>query len=204
MLGVAWDGSGYGTDHSIWGGEFITVSSSGEFERVAHLRAFHFIGGEQAVREPRRAALGLLHALYGDECLSKLPEQLSSCFRSEELQLFSKMLKGGVNSPACTSMGRLFDAVAALIGLRSSCSYEGQAAIELELLASEWASQGTRTDEADSSYSLPLVKTETAAVLDWGPMVESIIADLASGVSCRSDCLEVSRCVRFFDRYGRA
>ena len=94
VLGVAWDGSGYGTDHSIWGGEFIKVSSSGEFERVAHLRAFHLIGGEQAVREPRRAALGLLHALYGDECLSKLPEQLASSFPFPRTSAFLKNAQG--------------------------------------------------------------------------------------------------------------
>ena len=202
VLGVAWDGSGYGTDHSIWGGEFIKVHVSGEFERVAHLRSFHLIGGEQAVQEPRRAALGLLHALYGDEYLSRLPEPLASYFRSQQLQLFAKMLRGGVNSPACTSIGRLFDAVAALIGLRSSCSYEGQAAIELEHLASQCA----QTHEADSTYSLPLLKTETAVVLDWGPLVESIVADLSSGAhlsliawrfhaACASSIVSVARSI---------
>ena len=95
VLGVAWDGSGYGTDHSIWGGEFIKVLASGEFERVAHLSAFRLIGGEQAVREPRRAALGLLHALYGSGVFPSSPSSSHPASAPKNFSTLAKCSAGG-------------------------------------------------------------------------------------------------------------
>ncbi len=117
-LGVAFDGTGYGSDGTIWGGEFFL----GE-DRVAHLRTFPLPGGEAAVREPERCAFGLLHELRmtwpGHDCPSVL----------------TTMLERGVNCPRTSSAGRLFDAVAALCGFSGRASYEGQAAAELEAVA---------------------------------------------------------------------
>ncbi|MBZ0288061.1 MAG: Sua5/YciO/YrdC/YwlC family protein, partial [Anaerolineae bacterium] len=129
VLGVSWDGTGYGTDGTIWGGEFLQINERG-FERVAHLMTFPLPGGEQAVREPRRCALGLLYSVYGEAIPADMP--LLQHFTDSELKLLKSALKKGVNAPLTSSAGRLFDAVAALVELRQRASFEGQAAMELE------------------------------------------------------------------------
>lgn len=129
VLGVSWDGTGYGTDGTIWGGEFLLVNNRA-FDRVAHLATFRLPGGDLAVKEPRRSALGLLYALFGEDIPSDLPPMQS--FSASELQLLKIALRQGINAPLTSSAGRLFDAVAALIGLRQRSSFEGQAAMELE------------------------------------------------------------------------
>ena len=125
VLGVAWDGTGYGLDGTIWGGEFLAVHRGG-FDRIAHLRTFRLPGGEQAVREPRRCALGVLYELFGDN----VPVDLG--FSLAELDVLLTMLRKGLNSPVTSSAGRLFDALSAIVGLRARSSFEGQAAMELE------------------------------------------------------------------------
>ncbi len=129
VLGVSWDGTGYGTDGTIWGGEFLLVNNRA-FDRVAHLATFRLPGGDLAVKEPRRSALGLLYALFGEDIPSDLPPMQS--FSASELQLLKIALRQGINAPLTSSAGRLFDAVAALIGLCQRSSFEGQAAMELE------------------------------------------------------------------------
>ena len=173
-LGVAWDGTGYGTDGTIWGGEFFLVRADG-IERVAHLRPFRLPGGDQAVKEPRRAAIGMLYELFGESAfeMDQLPP-----FREmpavEKLTL-KRMLQRRLNSPASTSAGRLFDAVASLVNRRQKMQFEGQAAMELE-----FAIDGVNTDDA---YPLPLLTQHPALVLDWSAMIHSILADVNGGVS---------------------
>jgi hydrogenase maturation protein HypF len=183
VLGVSWDGTGYGLDGTIWGGEFFLVSE-GEARRVAHLRPFRLPGGDAAVKEPRRAALGLLHelAVPGDNILMHMQRSVAPHFSASELTAITGMLAGRLNSPICTSVGRLFDAVASLVNLRQRIRFEGQAAMELE-----FALEGIQTDEA---YSLKLVRGETTEapdekplLLDWGSMIEGILADLEGGFS---------------------
>ncbi len=167
-LGVAWDGTGYGTDGTIWGGEFFLVSEA-TVERVAHLRPFQLPGGEVAVKEPRRAALGLVYAVCGEQfadCQGLAPV---AAFSDAELAGLKTMLDRGINAPSCSSVGRLFDAVASLASLRQETRFEGQAAMDLE-----FALAGIETDEA---YHFPLVVRGAAVVLDWAPMVEAIIFD---------------------------
>jgi hydrogenase maturation protein HypF len=185
-LGVAWDGTGYGLDGTIWGGEFFLVSRD-KVERVAHLRPFRLPGGDAAVKEPRRAALGLLHALVErrDDRLSHLQQKFAGVFSEAELAALRAMLERGVNSPLCSSVGRLFDAVASLVGLRQQVRFEGQAAMELE-----FAQEGVETVEA---YPIPMGNGElqreeagrakSEIVLDWSPMIEAIIADAERGDS---------------------
>jgi hydrogenase maturation protein HypF len=141
-LGVSWDGTGYGLDHTIWGGEFFLVEN-GSFERIEHLRPFRLPGGESAIKEGWRSTVSLT---------GRGPEAIL------------KMLERGINSPVTTSVGRLFDAVAALTGVARESRFEGQAAMRLER---EIGSQ--RTDEA---YSLPGG--------DWRPLIEELEADTAS------------------------
>jgi len=175
-LGVAWDGTGYGTDGTIWGGEFFLVTDD-RVERVAHLRPFRLPGGDAAVKEPRRAAFGLLHEMANGRCKNSLHMQQSFArqFSPAELAAVETMLARGVNSPVCTSVGRLFDAVAAILGLRSHLRFEGQAAMELE-----FALEGIETD---ARYALPIASRASPMQLDWAGMIEAILDDLSRGVS---------------------
>ncbi|MGH2854710.1 MAG: carbamoyltransferase HypF [Solirubrobacteraceae bacterium] len=133
VVGVIFDGTGYGTDGNIWGGEFLVGDYVG-FERAAHLAYFRLPGGDRAVEEPYRVALSLLWEAYG-EGLRELDLPVVGERTAEERQVLGRMLQTGLHSPLCSSMGRLFDGVAALIGVRERCRYEAQAAIELEQLA---------------------------------------------------------------------
>ncbi len=195
LLGIAWDGSGYGADGTLWGGEFLRVGEDG-FQRVAHLRTFPLPGGEKAVKEPRRAALGVLYRIFGDAAFT-LRNPVVEAFTVEELRVIRSMLRQGINSPQTSSAGRLFDAVAALLGLRQICSFEGQAAMELEFAADTpralrpGAGDGGReTENAEESYSFELREESGAAgdlsaILEWEPMIRAILdpSRLAGGVS---------------------
>jgi hydrogenase maturation protein HypF len=166
LLGVAWDGTGLGLDGTIWGGEFLRVADDG-FQRVAHLRTFRLPGGERAVREPRRTALGLLYELLGGELFDCDDLAPLRDFSRPESDILRVMLRGGVNAPWTSSAGRLFDAVAALLDIRQIVAFEGQAAMELE-----FALEGAETTEP-----YPFVLT-TSGILDWGPMVRAILEDI--------------------------
>ncbi|RJR17713.1 MAG: carbamoyltransferase HypF [Nitrospiraceae bacterium] len=161
VTGFAFDGTGYGPDRTIWGGEILTASYKG-FERAFHLRPFKLPGGDRAVSEPRRTALSLLYETFGDSA-----EQLALVpFSPEERSFLTNMLHRNINSPATTSMGRLFDGVASLIGLRHRVSYHAQAAVELEQLA-------FRSDEI-SAYPF----TVENGVIDQRSVIEMIVHDI--------------------------
>jgi len=130
VLGIAWDGTGYGEDGSLWGGEFLVCDYKG-YERAFYFRPFRLIGGERAVKEPRRVALSLLFELYREDATGMSLEPVRS-FREEDLKNLYIAWSKGINSPYSSSVGRLFDAVASLIGLRQVVSYEGQGAMMLE------------------------------------------------------------------------
>lgn len=175
-LGVTWDGTGYGTDGTIWGGEFLLGGAAG-FQRVAHLRPFHLPGGDAAVREPRRVAFALLWELYGDEVLAWEHLAPVAALPATDRQVLAQMLRRGFHAPQTTSAGRLFDGVAALLGLHQVASFEGQAAMALEFAA----------DPAElNPYPLPLrtaLATGAPFILDWQPLLDAILADLRHGVS---------------------
>ncbi len=178
VLGVTWDGTGYGLDGTVWGGEFLWGDASG-FERVAHLRPFRLPGGEAAVKEPRRAALGVLWEHFGPEALEWEDLSPVSAFSSGERRLLRRMLERGVNSPLTSSAGRLFDAVAALVGLRQKVRFEAQAAMMLEYAVDETVT---------AAYPLPILNAQRSMpnaqplMLDWGPLLEALLADLRQGV----------------------
>ena len=171
VLGVAWDGTGYGTDGTIWGGEFL-LAEPASFERFAHLRAFPLPGGDAAVREPRRAALGLLHALWGEALWQQADLAPVRAVEQRERRVWASMLAAGVNCPATSSVGRVFDAVASLAGLRQVTRFEGQTAMELE-----FALAGIDTDD---QYPFGIAKSGEMApwVIDWAPLIGSFIEDV--------------------------
>ena len=175
VLGVTWDGTGYGTDGTIWGGEFLVVDS-GRFRRVAHLWPFRLPGGEAAVREPRRAALGVLYATFGEAAMEFEALPAVSAFTPPERHVLATMLRRAVNAPLTSSAGRLFDAVAAVLGLCQRSSFEGEAAMEVEFAA----------DRANVIARLPsAVVREDAGrfILDWRPLMVSLIEQYIAAVA---------------------
>ena len=171
-LGIIWDGTGYGTDGAVWGGEFLKGDASG-FERVAHLRPFRLPGGEAAIREPRRSALALLWETQGETALRQPGLPSIEAFRPTECDLLGNMLARDVNCPMTTSAGRLFDGVASLLGLAQRSSFEGQAAMALEFIADE---------NETESYPIAL-ESNGLFVLDWRPMIAALTTDIAAGVA---------------------
>ncbi|RPI09280.1 MAG: carbamoyltransferase HypF, partial [Zetaproteobacteria bacterium] len=115
VLGVSWDGTGYGLDGTVWGGEFLRIGDAG-FDRVAYLRPFPLPGGEQAIKEPRRTAVGLLYELLGDDVVTRDDLAPVRSFSPRERALLARSLARRINAPVTSSAGRLFDAVAALLG----------------------------------------------------------------------------------------
>ena len=193
-VGVAWDGAGLGPDGSIWGGECLAFNGRG-FTHLAQLRPFPLPGGEQALREPRRAALGLLVAGFGATWHTHLAGLAASlpagstlqAFSPEELELLGQALEQRINSPRCSSIGRFFDAMASLLGLHQRCSYEGQAAMALEALALEALADGAGWLARGESnrYRIPIRRQglpPTPWQLDWGPLLDGVLADLTTGV----------------------
>jgi hydrogenase maturation protein HypF len=185
-LGVTWDGTGYGTDGTIWGGEFL-LGDAKDFARVAHLRSFRLPGGEVAVKEPRRVALALLWEMYGDAALERDDLAPIRAFSRAERKMLAQMLSKRVNAPITTSAGRLFDGIAALIGLHQRVSFEGQAAMALEYTADAAVRDaysllfdGRRTT-SDGECTLG-IGHPSSDVLDWQSLLESVLADLSHGV----------------------
>ncbi len=172
-LGVCWDGTGYGLDGTIWGGEFLAINEDG-FGRFAHLRTFLLPGGEAAAREPRRSALGILYGIFGDDVFGMSHLAPVRAFSKTELGNLHTMLRRNANTPRTSSMGRLFDAVASLTGLRQVASFEGQAAMELEFAIG----QGTGNE------ALAFSANEEAGmqVIDWEPMIRDMLSRLQAGV----------------------
>ena len=207
VLGLSWDGTGYGLDGTVWGGEALECdwtettprtrdgnsrpgdsnhtaveeSSVGpllpprlqsqvaaSFRRVAHLRTFALAGGDRAVREPRRSALGLLFEVFGEGAAP----YVAPWFSPEELRGLFRMLGRPRICPRTSSLGRLFDAAAALCGLPAVISFEGQAAMALEFVADE---------SCEESYCFDL-GGEGPWIADWEPVARALLADRAEGV----------------------
>lgn len=173
-LGVAWDGTGYGEDGTVWGGEFFLVTEDGE-ERFAALAPFQLPGGEAAVREPRRSALGALFARYGEEAFAMGDLAPLREFPRADLGVLADMLRRGLNAPVTSSAGRLFDAVAALCGLRQVSRFEGQAAMLLEFSARE---SGEAAAYPMALKPRPGDEVSPRHVLDWRAMLDAVVADV--------------------------
>ncbi|MBL6749576.1 MAG: carbamoyltransferase HypF [Nevskia sp.] len=177
VLGIAWDGTGYGADGLILGSECLAVSGA-VFRRVARLLPFRLPGGEQAVREPRRAAAGALHAVFGDAALDMSDLAPIAAFSAAERRVLGTMLRRGVNAPWCSSSGRLFDAVAAILGLCQRASFEGEAAMAVEFAA------GRAEDSAAAErlqLPVPDLLPGPVALVDWRPWLDSLVTAVRQG-----------------------
>jgi hydrogenase maturation protein HypF len=165
VLGIAWDGTGYGADHTLWGGEFIHVTQT-NWQRIAYFQPFKLLGGEKSVKEPQRIALSLLSQL-DINLLENLPVTLKNQFTKNELTLLKNILAKNLNCPLTSSVGRLFDGISSILGICHQVSFEGQAAIALEFATLE-----TKTDEF---YDFNLTQNK---IIQWQPMLRAILADL--------------------------
>jgi hydrogenase maturation protein HypF len=172
VIGFSLDGTGYGTDGHIWGGE-ILVCDYPDFRRAAHFAYVPMPGGAAAIREPWRMAVSYLVAHYGPD-LRRLDLTFVRQLDRRKLALVKRMIEHGIHSPLTSSCGRLFDAVAALIGIRQVVNYEAQAAIELEMAIAR--------DGDGTSYPLQLVPEGDGWILDTSPMFQALLADLRAGL----------------------
>jgi hydrogenase maturation protein HypF len=167
VIGVAFDGTGYGPDGTVWGGEFLVADYAG-FERIAHLGHVPMPGGDRAAREPFRAALAHLLRAFGEWDPDLAPLRAAT---DAERRMIRWQIEREVNAPLTSSMGRLFDAVASLAGVRHRARFEAQAAMELEALA-----------EGRAGAPYPVEITGGAPlVLEPGPVIRGVVDDLAEG-----------------------
>jgi len=168
VIGFSFDGTGYGTDGAIWGGEVLVAGYRG-FDRAAHLRYVPLPGGDATIRKPYRSALAHLWTA-GLEWAADLP--CVGAALPGEVEALERQLERGLFCVPTSSMGRLFDAVSSLLGLRHTVSYEGQAAIELEAVA---GASTVRT----GGYEFAVDGEE----IDPGPMLRAVVGDLRGGAA---------------------
>jgi hydrogenase maturation protein HypF len=171
-LGLALDGTGFGTDGTIWGGEILVADLIG-CERVGHLAQVRLPGGEAAVRDPRRMAAAYLYAAYGED-FHRIAACLNLSFPPLEGRIMERQLATGLNSPLTSSAGRLFDAVAAALDVCRTRTYEGQPAVELEMLADP---------HEDGFYPAAVLKEQDTLILDTPAIFRAAVADHLSGAA---------------------
>ncbi len=221
VIGVSLDGTGYGSDGHIWGGEFLVADYKG-FKRMGHLEYLPLPGGDAAIKKPYRIATGYLLKLLGEEIISSNPtchsDPFASCHseRSEEsrdpspslrsgfrvtskrpredsigpelaflkqidaveIEFIKRQIQAGLNSPLTSSMGRLFDAVSALIGIRGEIDYEGQAAVELEMIAYD-----DKGKAGNKGYPYSIIEHDGISIVQLKELLSAIVKDLYQGVS---------------------
>ena len=200
VIGVAFDGTGMGADGNIWGGEFL-VADYGGFRRVGHLQHLPLPGGAAAIKRPYRTAIGYMLTLLGENALNAViareTKQSQLAFIGQvtkvEIEVIKRQIERKINSPLSSSMGRLFDAISALLGIRGEIDYEGQAAVELEMaalssvIAGPVPSGARELDEAISgnneSYPYRIVEDEGIRVVHLRDLLAAVIDDLHQGIS---------------------
>jgi hydrogenase maturation protein HypF len=187
LIGVSMDGLGYGTDGKLWGGEVLVCDYAG-FRRAAHLEYLPLAGGALAIQRPARTAAGWVLALLGEGGLERA-RSLGLDIDEDEATAVAQQVAAGLNAPLTSSCGRLFDAVAALAGLRSRITYEGQAAIELEMVSSAGAEPYPFAVEGEVSLGAWTPGAEALggdagappAVVRLAPLLAAVLDDLERG-----------------------
>lgn len=164
VIGVIWDGTGYGTDETIWGGEFLAGDFK-SFIRYGSIKHIPLPGGDKAVKEIYRTGYGVLYETY-----NKIPE----CFRvNENYNIIEKMIEKKINTPISSSIGRLFDAVASIINIKQTVSYEGQGAVLIENLA----------EETEEYYEYIIRDDNGLYIFDWTQVIDGILLDIKRNIS---------------------
>ena len=171
VIGVAYDGTGYGDDGNIWGGEFLLCDLK-KYSRVGHLKCYPLPGGDKAVMEPWRMAYSYLYSIYGSGA-KKIDIDFNRRMDYDKLSIIEKMIDKNINSPLTSSCGRLFDAVSSLIGIRDEITYEGQAAMELE----SFCASGIK-----ERYKFRIHKEGEEFIIDPQQIFIDIIKDLKEGI----------------------
>jgi hydrogenase maturation protein HypF len=172
VIGVALDGTGFGVDGTIWGGEFIKANLR-DFDRLAHLKNVPMPGGSMAIKEPWRMAMVYLSGAFGDEA-HDLKIDLVRRIDFQNWNILKRMIEKKINTPWTSSMGRLFDAISSLLSVRDEVHYEGQAAIELEMMADH----GLK-----SEYPIRIEREKRPMVIDPAEIIRGVVRDLVDGVS---------------------
>ncbi|MGC8872406.1 MAG: carbamoyltransferase HypF [Caldimicrobium sp.] len=170
VLGVSWDGTGYGLDKTIWGGEFFLIRGL-HFERIFTLRPFSLIGGEKALKDTRRIALSLLFEIFGEEALS-LDLPFLKTLRESEVLMFYQAWKRKINSPSTTSIGRLFDGFSALLGICYYNTYSGEAPMRLEKLYQPNFKEAYPFSIKEGFY------------IDWEEVIRGVLRDFSNPSAC--------------------
>ena len=177
LLGIAWDGTGYGLDGTIWGGEFITYDGS-SFSRIGTFSPFPLPGGDAAVKESVRSAIGMLFASGGRTAVER--NITGTMMAGNNLPLILRMLEKNIHSPMTSSVGRIFDGIGALLGIRIQSKFEGQTAMEVEFSAMESNDRNEYPFQIEASV-------DGTFVVRWHDVVSSVISDRNSGISA-ADC----------------
>ena len=172
VIGIAFDGTGYGTDKTVWGGEFL-VADGKDFIRSGHLSTFSLPGGEKAIREPWRIAVSLLKEAFGKDW-PYYAKKLKLIPSGTSVELIEKVMNAGINNPVTSSMGRLFDGISALVGIRHHVSFEGQAAMELESVS---------YNGSTVPYEYELYIKDDMVILQANTMIRQIASDIISGAA---------------------
>ncbi|WP_447826203.1 carbamoyltransferase HypF [Aeromonas hydrophila] len=181
VLGVAFDGTGLGDDGTLWGGELLLADVKG-FKRVAHLKPFKLIGGEAAIREPVRQLLGLLFESHSPEEISALDIPLINKLPPERISNLHQLWQLGRNAPHTSSVGRLFDAVAALLGVIDTPDYEGEAGLLLEAAALQLA-----PDEQPFPLAFDLSQSSEGPLqIEWAELINTLVSERRQGTSITS------------------
>ena len=176
VIGVALDGTGYGKDGHIWGGEFLVADYKG-FHRMGHLEYLPLPGGALAIRKPYRTAVGYLLSLLGEGWLDSSRLAFLREVDPIEIELIGQQIEAGLNSPLTSSMGRLFDAISALLGVRGEIDYEGQAAIELEMVAYE-----DNERAYDRNYPFSIARHDGVNIIQLKELLSAVVEDLCQGI----------------------
>jgi hydrogenase maturation protein HypF len=181
VIGVVFDGTGLGSDGRIWGGEFL-VADYRNFQRVGHLEYLPLPGGDAATRKPYRIAIAYILSLLGEGALSQGLPAMEDIGRGE-IEIIRRQIERGLNSPLTSSMGRLFDAISALIGVRGEIDYEGQAAVELEMTAYKAGPEPNKGTNYEEGYPYHIVQSEGIRIVKLGDLLSAVVEELHQDVS---------------------
>ena len=168
VIGIAFDGTGYGIDGKLWGGEFF-ICDKERFKRLAHINYIALPGGEGAIREPWKIAISYLYDIFKEDYAAYVPKHL----QEKKHQIITEIIKKDINSPKASSIGRLFDAVAALLGFDAKITFQGEAAIDLENLC-------CRDDQSFYQYNISL--EDGIYIIDCKPLIKSVVIEVIDGI----------------------